>query len=266
MNRSDPAAALATDAYLYPPMALFEMPTLGATDAMRAVIKRCGALSGTTPSRLDSLKIWLATLLTRNDIAFYGSVLSDPGHAADADMLCFSPRAVSPTVYKPAYAHLYDMPDEQAFGYASLFVAGPLLFPDIPTTGLLMCIESVRSGLEQLPFLDGGMGELITHAAYKVLEGTDGAGPDGLTDLPRIRFTLTLQRSSGEYTAPRPYGPHELNSQIRDQMQELRDEGVHALTMAAMRRIRIKEEHRAGLADTFIKELRQKKVRNALSW
>jgi hypothetical protein len=59
------------------------------------------------------------------------------------------------------------------------------------------------------------------------------------------------------------YTPHQINDQIRNQMQDLDDKDVHGLAMAAMRRIRIREDRRAGLADRFVKELRQEKIHRA---
>ncbi|MCI0504339.1 hypothetical protein L0Y65_06565 [Candidatus Micrarchaeota archaeon] len=245
---------LETDAFLYPPIEPFASPARDPAELMRSLLIRCEAFSGRTTSACDSLQSWLAGLVRRNDIAFYGAALTDLSHAKDIDIIVF-PSDSPPLLFrKPEFIHLYAAPGMHAMGHASLFVAGPLLFPDLPEISLLRRIEAERKDFESRPFFSGGLGELVTYSAYKAAASGVAAQSGAFPKDFRFRLQRTWLDTANMQTVV--HAPHELNEQIRLQMKELKDPEVHALAMAAMRRLRVKESARCALASRFVSELR----------
>ncbi|MFH0885287.1 MAG: hypothetical protein V1861_06260 [Candidatus Micrarchaeota archaeon] len=252
---------LTNEAFLYPPMEPLEPQGFEPQKAMSDLLLRCAVLSGMATQHLDSLKNWLARLISRNDVAFYGSVISNSSRTSDIDLMVFPSSDRLSLANTPNYIHTYKVLDGEVSAQASVYLVGPLLFPDLPDIDTLRRIEAERRLLASLPFFNGGMGEVLTYSAFKVTE----SGPtDDVCekDFPvRLRFRLDWRWFDSANMRMVTHTPHELNEQIREQMRELRDPEVHALAMAAMRRLRVRESSRAMLAETFVTELRSTRAR-----
>ncbi len=246
---------LESDAFLYPPMAPFLSPGNDPAALMRAVLARCGEFSGRATDAFDTLRNWLGGIVRRNDIAFYGAALVAPERANDVDLLMLEPGSRPLYFRKPDFIHIYEPFSVEAGAHADIFLAGPLLFPDMPEIGLLRRIEAERRVLETRPFFKGGVGELITHAAFKAAESGDAA--DALP--PGFRFRLERKWFDGANMRTVAHTPHELNEQIREQMRGLEGPQNHALALAAMRRLRVREDAQPALAQRFLSELRARR-------
>jgi hypothetical protein len=263
-NADSIMARLGRDAFLYPPMEPFESPFPDAGKAMEAVIARCCKFSGTTTWHLDSLKKWLMRLFNRNDAAFYGSAVSDsssPSRFSDIDLMFFPATDFLPLAGTPDYVHSFRPFEEVPYGRlptrACIFLAGPLLFPDNPDVHTLRLIEAERRMISSLPFFNGGIGEILTYAAFKAVESGPLADECGKDFPASLKFRLERKWFDGTNMQMAVHTPHELNEQIREQIRQLKDPEVHALAMSAMRRVRVKESARAALAEKFVNELRR---------
>jgi hypothetical protein len=244
---------LESGAFMLPPAEPFDSPVHEPAFMMRLVLIHSEILSGSEKSQFDSFSSYLAGIVRRNDVAFYGSLLCDPFHCKDIDMLHFNSGAPAPYFHRPPFLHVFPVFEPEILPYSSLFLAGPLLFPDAPEASLVRRIEAERRVLAGNPFFQGGIGELITHSAFKAAESA-GDGRFGVPE--NVRFRIERRWFDGTNMRMVTHTPHELNEQIRGQMQELSDPDVHALAMGAMRRIRVRESARAPLAERFVAELR----------
>jgi len=250
---------LAKEAFIYPPMEPFESPFPDAEKAMSAVLARCSALSGAENWHGDRLKSWLSKIRLRHDIALYGAALNATEHAKDIDILSFPSRSPPPTWSKPDYVHVFEVFEAsqgELPGYAAAFLCGALLFPEPPETSLLLRIEAERRVFERLPFFNGGLGEILTYAAFKSTESISAENAQDPNFPTCMRFRIERRWLDGANMRMVTHTPHGLNEQIRDQMRALPDPEVRALAMSAMRRLRVKESSREGLADRFVRELR----------
>ncbi|MDD5172427.1 MAG: hypothetical protein PHF60_05325, partial [Candidatus ainarchaeum sp.] len=228
MDEESVRSALSSAAFLYPPMEPFEPPAQNANETMRSVIQKCEILCNIDAVR-DKLYVWLSILTGRADAAFYGGMVHGMHQIRDADVLSFGSKSLPLSHSSPIFVHIYSMNPEDGADATGLFLANTLLFPCTPGGETVARIEAARKQLSSNPFFDGGIGELVTYAAFKFACIT---GSKPLT----VRWKWVNESSMETKT----HTPHEVNNQIRNQMQEMDDKGVHELTMAAMRRIRIK--------------------------
>lgn len=254
--------SLVREAMLYPPMEPFEAPYRDPQKAMEAVIAKCMALSGTDANIADKQRSWFASIVLRSDIAFYGSVLNDITRAKDVDVIQLSSGGLPLYRFQPAHIHVFNVTEAcggHPSGFSSTFLAGPLLFPNPPDVSILRRIEAERRAMQRAPFFNGGIGELLTHAAFKALH-SPSEEDSKLPAFPAwLRFRVDLQWMDFTNMRRVTYSPHEVNEQIRDQMRQLKDPEVHALAVAAMRRLHVRESERPALATRFVAELRAKR-------
>lgn len=255
---------LERSAFLYPPMEPFESPFPDAGKAMSAVLARCSALSGAASGNLDSLKKWLKGLINRDDAAFYGSALSDStntSRVSDVDLMFFPSHDHLPLANTPNYVHSHrpfeDVPYGRLPTRACIFLFGQLLFPDNPDIHTLRLIDAERRMISSFPFFEGGIGEILTYAAFKAVESGPLAEEYGKDFPTSLKFRLERKWFDGANMQMVVHSPHELNGQIREQVRALNDPEVRALAMCAMRRVRVKESAREALAEKFVSELRR---------
>lgn len=252
MEEESVRSGLASSAFLYPPMEHFQPLDQGAGEAMRSLIMKCEALCGSDVDRMK-LHMWLSAISGHAHFVFYGGAVYGVHRTTDLDVLSFDPRYALLHYASLGFVHIQNLSENHnGAAMPGLFLANTLLFPCTPDNETVARIESARRQVLSSPFFDGGIGELITHSAFKF-----ACIKDSKLLTVRWRWTDTANMLTKTYT------PHEINNQIRSRMQGMDDKDVRELTMAAMRRIRIKEERRAELSDRFIKELRQKKIHGA---
>ncbi len=252
MDPESVMSALAYGAFLYQPMEIFQPPGQSASETMRSLIMKCEALCNNIDAVRDKLYVWLSILSGRPDAAFYGGAVHGSHQIRDVDMLSFGSRGLPLSHSSPTFVHIYSMHPGDGPNATGLFLANTLLFPCAPGIATVARIEAARRQLSSSPFFDGGMGELITHAAFK-----SACIKDSKSLAVRWRWADTANMETRTYT------PHQINNQIRSRMQEMDDRDVRELTMEAMRRIRVKEGRRSELAGRFIRELRQKRIHGA---
>ncbi len=250
---------LAAGARLVAPADLFETPFRDANEALLTLVCRCEELC-IHPFNYQPFFAWLGALKSGEGLAFYGSALTDPLWADDIDLLCL-PNVFPPPYHgKPNFVHVtyYNQIGSQNENDADrFFLAGSLLFMGQPAPETIAHIEHARSRILSNPFFDCGIGDLITHAAFKALSKDRDRVPDDFTLLGGVELRVTYQWVDGGMCT-NTYSMHEQNEQVRFQMQDLKDEQVYALALAGMRRIRVKEENRKELAERFVKELRRR--------
>lgn len=248
-------AKLLSESYLHPPLEILEPAFSSAPAAMLSVISGCERLLGPAGDALP-VHAWLGSLKNREGLAFYGSAMHSPDNVSDVDILSMSPFALPSYHLKPSFVHVHSVSmDSERPGEDGPLFCGSLLFLSMPPQSLLGAIDSARVRILESPLFDGGVGELITHAAFKALE--HGDAPSGLKSQG---FMLRRQWLDTSGMETKTYSPHELNNQIRMQMQGLPDEDAYALALAGMRRIRVRRDVQDALAQKFVSHLRAKKI------
>ena len=134
-----------------------------------------------------------------------------------------------------------------------------LVYPSEKLPSLINIIEDSREFVENSEFFKAGVGELLTYAAYKILDkkekeyfySEDEANLFFSKKLPAI----VVQTDWGMPT------PLEVNREVRQVFKEKFNEtDLYRLALAAMRRINIKKEKRKGLAYQFVKELKPRNL------
>ncbi|MEW6035373.1 MAG: hypothetical protein AB1529_02055 [Candidatus Micrarchaeota archaeon] len=263
MDAEEAKLELCHGAHLIAPMDFIEPLPGNGRETMLSLIARCEELFGPEPLR-GPLYLWLERLIGRKDFAFYGSAVSGLPFPSDIDILSFTSPAPHLHSGRPEFVHIHPMPMPcDSNDPPGLFLAGPLLFASAPDVSQVLRIRLERQAVERAPFFRGGIGELITHAAYKALECGEECDPDGESGFGRIaHLELSLRRHWLDMAnmCTNTYNANQLNNQVRKQMREMNEEDARELVRAAMRRLRVKDVQRAGLEERFMTELKARKI------
>jgi hypothetical protein len=245
-------------AYLIDPLYLFEA-NYDAQALASSLIEKCEKIAG---SDTEELYRWLERINEEcATYCFYGSslLLPDP---SDVDMASISANPGPLFVRKPTFVHVLEL--HKVAGNISRdwgsFFFGPLLFPKPPPEFVLNIIDGCRDSAFASPFFGGGYGEPLTYAAFKAI------GRENLFQPDEWEIVRSLKRFEIKYRYPDftnmqtvSYSIQEVHDQIRKKMFQLDDKEVRALAMAATRKIGVKEQHRAAVAETFVRELKKMK-------
>jgi len=165
-------------------------------------------------------------------------------------------------------------------GWTTLCVVnGLVVLPKIPDERILSAISAARAEFGKRDFIGGktsplgGVGELITYAMTKVLEGNERKyfGHDEAEILDKFTENVWCSSSQGKVKQQKrfiksdgsgeAFSPSDFNIEARERIRnEFEDDEIRAISKAAMRRIRIRKEHQEGLAGTFMKSLPKKRT------
>ncbi|MFN7991086.1 MAG: hypothetical protein U0R44_02905 [Candidatus Micrarchaeia archaeon] len=251
MNGSELERRFISSASLVPPLDFLENPYSGAAEAAAVLFARCSAICGDDKGSFHS---WLSRCLDDPDpgLAFFGSVMhqADP---SDIDLLSFT--GGGNRFHRPTKFHITDAFSGSTPDPIAAFFSGPLLFPVRPSKTALAAIEKGRERFLKSPFLDGGIGDLLAHSAYKSSLSREGPLPAGIRVIWQWLDDANMQTMT--------YSPRQICRQILAQMQKLDDRSLSAMTESAIRRMRVRHEQRAALAERFVWELRAKQIRGS---
>ncbi len=165
-------------------------------------------------------------------------------------------------------------------GWTTLCVVnGIVLLPMNPDESIARSILTAREEFRRRDFIGGkasplgGIGELITYAMTKVLEGNEGKYLDphhaGILDKfseniwcisqgGNIKQQKKFIKSDGSGES---FSPSDFNTEARQRIRnEFGDDEIRILAKAAMRRIRVRKERQEELAGTFVKCLPKKRA------
>ncbi|MEM3422890.1 MAG: hypothetical protein QXF35_02860 [Candidatus Bilamarchaeaceae archaeon] len=124
---------------------------------------------------------------------------------------------------------------------------------------LFNTIDKSREIIKNAPFFRGGIGELITYAAWKILDRKE---KEYFSDEKQAE--MFFQKRLPAIVVQTDWGmptPFEINQAARDVFKEKMTEGqLYQLALAAMKRIGIKKERKKELALKFVKELKPRRV------
>ncbi len=257
-------ADLMRNSVVVPPLDLFEADE---TDmVLTNFLERCQALLGPNmPTFLAWLNEVLAIVGPRSSLVFYGGAVSRGNTNSDIDVFFFS----DPLTKLPSALSEGPIPDIihlnliTPTGWANIgswrrfCVVGPLIaFPSPANDFLKQGIATGRRAVLESDFFKGGIGELITYAASKVVEQKEYkyflAGENTGALEKRLAFTkIDLMIGTLE--------PPAYNSEVRSTLaSHLDDKEMRDLAMAALRRLRVKRERQEELANLFCERIRRR--------
>ncbi len=266
-----------SDPYPYPAMAdsLFES---AGKDARRLAIDFVGncislARRNQKPENRIPLLEWLVHIVQESKdhtVAFFGSsVYGGAGfHSSDVEAIQFvsdSERANSyhvglvppdATLLK-VFESRFIQPHFQEHDLPYLFAGPALLYPSAPHRFALERMDSARRAFFGADEEDGIMVR-VTHSASKVLNNQEFWLFDSAVASSRF-IGRSLSRTSmiqhGDFgTKPTIADVHDAYER---QLSILPDEDLSALAKAALKRIRVKEEHRERLAEKYVARIKR---------
>jgi len=257
-------------ASLHQPMDIFEPPTYDAVKMAELIFDRIERMLTTTDHGsyfYQHLFFTMADLLKSNgSVIFHGGIMRNTEPVRDIDLLLFQSAPFLPQFKCVQECHSSALLDgcegeSELFGF---FVANTLLILH-PTEEIIRLITSMREELAANPFLQGGLGELVLYAAYKILKNMEFGllepAERGMVESLRFDLTFRKPRRDSDY-GDEPITTLQLNAQIREQMQQLPDPNLEVLTRAAIRRMRVREERRKEFARRFVQELKSNPVQS----
>ena len=260
---------------VYPAMDLFEPFTGTAAELLQSLLSKCELLADQNGEGKEKFFKWFSSVSTAAGnlfvLAFYGKAVYG-GRAeasSDIDVLCFiSDRSsfreteqmaqVLMETKVPKFIHTHFLyghgtPIDTVSNWKRFCVVNSLLVLPEPDDSFRESVELGRKLVLESPFFEGGLGELITYAAYKVLQGkeTHYFEPD-----KRVLLTKPFFVSEFGFELA-PLHPAEFNKDVRSELRtKFDDDDLRAIAIAAMRRIRVKKEKQVELADQFVRTLR----------
>lgn len=261
---------------VYPPMDFFNPPKGKPADVVARVLKKCRQLEE-VPGRFLS---WISQLLKEAKkgfpLLFFGRTIYGKDDAiSDVDIILFYSKnnmklsegiteALSISD-KPEFVHtqqLYSrsqIPFETTLGHPRFYVANSLLiYPKEADPSVYRSIKKGRKAIMESAFFDGGIGDLITYAAHKVMKNEEKEYFASPEEANRIlsRKLIVFEYSMDMMGAM----PGDVNRQIRGELAKNfnRDE-LTTLAIAAMRRLNVKEERYKELSDKFVKNIVRKR-------
>lgn len=257
-------------AQIYPGMDVFQPPRLDSAKTAELVLNRMEELAKTVRGR-KFLYWWLGSTMrsateAEGSVIFHSSLVLHTAFAKDIDIFLMGCSVGHPRL------DFVDNTHEKIFGrtggiMSQFFMANSLLIFN-PQNRFLESIGMMRKAIETGNFLEKGIGAMLIFAAYKVWRNSEWyhveAGDRELIRPLVFDVTWETERRDGDIGSEQ-ITPLQLNAQIREKMQDLPDGNLMALTKAAIRRIRIREDRKEEIAGRFVRELRTNKVSKG-SW
>jgi len=265
---------------VYPPMDIFEEVNKPSNEAARDIIEKCRKLfekkRNTEPNEffgwfskvIDNIHPKLALVIFGK--MAYGNGAED-GVPSDFDFFIFTKgeRATihesnigdllswnqKPRLVQPQVLYHNGRLIDGISGWKRACVANTLiLFPGDADGFVYEIIEEGRKLIANSPFFEGGIGDIITYAVYKVMEGNE----EKYFKTDEERKVLSKKLIVWEqYMDGMPAPPHEVYKNIRSELRsKLDDKEMTSVALAAMRRIKVKREKRRELADKFVRKIR----------
>ena len=142
-------------------------------------------------------------------------------------------------------------------GWKRSCVANTLvIFPSDVDSFVYDIIEKGRKLIRDAPFFDGGVGDIITYAAYKVMDGKESKYFKTDEERKVLEKRLIVWE---QYCDGMPAPPGEVYNNVRNELRnKLNDKEMTSVAIAAMRRIKVKREKRKELADKFVRKIRNR--------
>ena len=134
-----------------------------------------------------------------------------------------------------------------------------LVYPSERLPSLIDVIDHSRERIENAGFFEAGVGELLTYAAYKILDKKEReyfcSEEEANSFFSKKLPAIVVQTDWGMPT------PLEVNREVRRVFREKFSEtDLYRLALTAMRRINVKKEKRKELAYEFVKELKPRNL------
>jgi hypothetical protein len=258
MNESELRQKFIESAYLADPHYLFDSEH-ASRELASSLIAKCEKLAG---NETDEFYTWLGRVIGQSaNYCFYGSALVLP-EPSDVDMMLLAGAPGSLFCRKPSFIHVLETqrcPGDLAKNWGSFFL-GSLLFPGTPPEFILNIVDYCRQTAFSSPFFGGGYGENLTYAAFKSIGKVEFFEPHEWESVRHLeRFKLEYRYFDGTNMQTVSYSVNEVHDQIRKKLCMLEEKEMRALALAATRRLGVKAENRANVAETFISELKKMK-------
>lgn len=267
---------------VYPPMDIFEEVNKPSDQAARDVIERCRKLfeKKRNAEPVEFFE-WFSKIVdnTHPELALiifgkmaYGNGSGD-GVPSDFDFFIFT-NGERATVYEGNMGELLSynqkprLVQPQALFYNGGVVDGItgwkrscvantlVIFPSDVDNFVYDIIEKGRKLIIDAPFFEGGVGDIITYAAYKVMNGKEGHYFKTDEERKVLEKRLIVWE---QYCDGMPAPPQEVYKNIRNELRSnLDDRELTSVAIAAMRRIKVKREKRKELADKFVRKIRNR--------
>ncbi|MEM2908730.1 MAG: hypothetical protein QW590_02220 [Candidatus Bilamarchaeaceae archaeon] len=257
---------------LYPPMPFFEKPKKTAEELMSSLLIKIKRLEKKQGEFLEWVKGALRAAGEKLSLIFFGRAIYSEKECSDVDILMVY---TDPTVQnevrdlcKPYFVHTQSifkgafLPFETTAGYPRFFVANTMLiYPKETNSFVLYSIRRGRKLIKNASFFNGGIGDLITYAASKIIERKETQHFDcDKEQIERIlNKNLVIMNSDCFGFAA---SPENVNAQTRNELRMGVREGrferseIEILARAAMRRIGIKESQKTELTKKFLRALK----------
>jgi hypothetical protein len=255
--------------FLYPPMdILYAQPHPQSAEHL---LKRCERLAGDGPGKVRFYQ-WLARMMESSagsfSFAFYGTSLYGsvdlPAHDVDTLLFIYDQSTKAPP-NPPSFIHSHSIyenkycPGNEPAKWKFLVSHTLLIFPESKSD---LAIEKILEGRKEIldsPFLAGGIGDLVTFAAFKALNNQEHRlfEPHEFSRFRGRRFSIEWNRYELTSMLSRSIYLEELHGQVREQMRLMDDADLSALTKAALRRLRVKRENRPELTKRFVEGIRR---------
>ena len=261
------------DAVIYPPMDIFEEVDMTSEQMAETVLSKSEKLFGKKGNPAEFFE-WSSKLVgaahEKLAFAFYGKMAygngSGDGVPSDVDILVFVSEGSEelgnlidyrnrPVLVHPQFLYHAGKSVDGISGWKRSCVANTmLLYPSNHDNFVHEIIEKGRKLIEKSPFFHGGVGDIITYAAYKVMDGKEEKYFESDDEKQVLSKRLVVWE---QYMDGMPAPPQEVYRNIRNELRNNLDDGeLTSLTKAAMRRIKIRKEKQEKIADKFIRRLR----------
>ncbi len=261
------------NAVIYPPMDIFEEVNMTSEQMARTVLSRCEKLFSKKRNPVEFFE-WFSKVVgaahEKRAFAFYGKMAYGNGFGdgipSDVDILVFVSEGSEdfgslteyrnrPVLVHPQILYHNGKSVDGISGWKRSCVANTmLLYPPNPDNFVHEIIEKGRKLIEKSPFFNGGVGDIITYAAYKVMSGKEEKYFESDEEKQILSKRLVVWE---QYMDGMPAPPQEVYSNIRCELRNnLDDRELISLTKAAMRRIKIRKEKQEKIADKFVRRLR----------
>lgn len=267
---------------VYPPMDMFEKVDKPSDQAARDVIERCRKLFE-KKRHAEPVEFfdWFSQVIENAHpelaIVIFGKMAYGNGERdgvpSDFDFFIFT-KGERATVYESnmgdllSYKQKPQLVQPQVLFYNGGMVDGItgwkrscvantlLIFPSDVDSFVYDIIEKGRTLIADSPFFEGGVGDIITYAAYKVMDGKEGKYFKTDEERKVLEKKLIVWE---QYCDGMPAPPHEVYKNIRNELRSnLDDRELTSVAMAAMRRIKVKREKHKELADKFVRKIRNR--------